>query len=444
MPVIRLVVPKGEVTVVRTLDEFEHPDGTPPAPAGPAIAAFVSDLLAAPRPVRPRGEHAGAQDGQQALVTEFFSGTERRRLPRERIWHWFERRFRPRGTVEDDTAPPPIEAYRQRANALNERYAGLYRGTFLLGYALAVAAVCLAVLSIIVLLRNSSAHSPEYQAWWVMLWLGLAKLTAVIWIQRAARTANRERWAEKAVDYRYLAEGLRTMAYLPGAGSFRPPPPLSAPFATRVEQQSAIDRLFHALVRQVNPAEATPPGPGQPIRPAASAAVAAIRTGWIARQLAYHRRTAAAMSAMSTRLERLGNILSVAVIVVVCLDLLILVLGGLHVLPDEIAEPSYKVAPWLLFVAAILPAAVAALNGVRFQSECSRLADRSERMIAILEGFDQRAAALAARVAAAGTRPYPPRLHIVDALRLGEDVARITLDEVAEWSALYAKELVEP
>ncbi|MCW5719401.1 MAG: hypothetical protein KIS68_16405 [Bauldia sp.] len=441
MPVIRLVVPNGDVTVIRTLDEFEDCDG---APAGPAIAGFVADLLAAPASARAAGRHAGLHDGQQALVTEFFGGEERRRLPREHIWRWFERRFRSRGTVEDDTAPEPIEAYRRRANALNERYAGLYRGTFILGYALAVAAVCLAVLSIIVLLRNSSAHSPDYQAWWVLLGLGLAKLAAVIWIQRAARTANRERWAEKAVDYRYLAEGLRTMAYLPAAASFRPPPPLSAPFATRVVEQSIVDRLFHALVRQVNPAEATPPAPGQPIRPRAAEAVAAIRSGWIGRQLAYHRRTATAMAAMGGWLERLGNVLSVAVIAVVCLDLLILVLGGLHVLPDAIAEPSYKVAPWLLFVAAILPAAVASLNGVRFQSECSRLADRSERMISILEGLDRRAAALSARVAAAGARPPPPRLHIIDALRLGEDIARVALDEVAEWSALYAKELVEP
>jgi hypothetical protein len=441
LPVIRVIVPKGDVRVLRTLDELDHPDG--PAPAEPAIAALVTDLLAAPQPP-PRRGHAHAAHGHHELVTEFFGGEKRRRLPRQHIWRWFERRFRPREEIEDDTAPPPIEAYRLRANELNAQYAGLYRGTFLLGYVLAVAAVCLAVLSIIVLLRNSSAHSPGYQAWWVLLWLGLAKLSAVIWIQRAARTANRERWAEKAVDYRYLAEGLRTMAYLPAAASFRPPPPLSAPFATRVVEQSTVDRLFHALVRQVNPAESTPAPNGQPIRPLAASALSAIRTGWIGRQLAYHRRTAATMAAMSRRLETLANFLSVAVIAVVCADLLILVLGGLHWLPDAVADPLYKVAPWLLFTAAILPAAVAALNGVRFQSECSRLADRSERMISILEGFDRRAATLAERVATADRRPPPPRLHIVDALRLGEDIARVTLDEVADWSALYAKELVEP
>jgi len=442
LPVIRIIVPAGEVRVVRTLDDLDHGDNAAPPPAEAAVAALVADLLAVPQPPVRRGHaHAG---GHHQLVTEFFGGEERRMLPRQRVWRWFEHRFRPKETIEDDVAAPPIEPYRLRANALNAQYAGLYRGTFLLGYALAVAAVCLAVLSIIVLIRNSSAHSPDYQAWWVLLWLGLAKLSAVIWIQRAARTANRERWAEKAVDYRYLAEGLRTVVYLPAAASFRPPPPLSAPFATRVVEQSTVDRLFHAIVRQVNPADATPPSKGQPIRPLAAGALAVIRTGWIGRQLAYHRRTAATMAAMSRRLEKLANFLSVAVIAVVCADLLILVLGGLHVLPDDLADPLYKAAPWLLFTAAILPAAVAALNGVRFQSECSRLADRSERMISILEGFDRRAATLAERVATADRRPPPPRLHIVDALRLGEDVARVTLDEVAEWSALYAKELVEP
>jgi hypothetical protein len=33
--------------------------------------------------------------------------------------------------------------------------------------------------------------------------------------------------------------------------------------------------------------------------------------------------------------------------------------------------------------------------------------------------------------------------RLVDAVRLGDDVARLTIDEVAEWSAIYGKEFVE-
>jgi hypothetical protein len=61
-------------------------------------------------------------------------------------------------------------------------------------------------------------------------------------------------------------------------------------------------------------------------------------------------------------------------------------------------------------------------------------------MIGILTGLDMRASALQA---AAPRDAHGPKLTSA-ALKLAEDTARITLDEVAEWSAIYAKEFVEP
>jgi len=302
--------------------------------------------------------------------------------------------------------------------------------------------VILAGLALVVLLMNPSAHSPDYPAWWVLLGLGLAKLAAVIWIQRASRSANAKAWSERAVDYRYIAEALRAMTYLPQTGCFRPPRPLSAPFATRVVVQGQVDRLFQALVRQVRPADVTPP-PSRDgaLRPDPRAALRAIRENWLTGQITYHRRNATALAAMSRSLERTANAFSVGVVLIVGIDLLLLIAGGLHWLPGTVEPVVYDAAPWLLFLAAILPAAVASLNGIRFQSECARLADRSEQMIGILAGFTERAAAMERRLAAGiGIR----RLPIIDALRLAEEISRVTLDEVADWSALYAKDIVEP
>lgn len=435
IPVLRIVAGRRGVQILRTRQDLEEPAG---AEWSADVAAVVNAI------VGPARSNGGGQDDKghygPTVLEEYFGTAPLRRRLRQELSRWFERSSSAEAPPADDAAPAPLEPYRLRATALNRHYSRLYRGTFLVGYALAVVAVCLAVLSLIVILRNPDAHSPDYAAWWALLGLGLAKLAAVLWIQRSAQAANAHHWADRAVDYRYIAEGLRTMTFLPRAGSLRVPEPLSAPYATRVLKQSSIDRLLQAVVRQAAPQEVTPPAtPSQPIRPDAGDALDTIRTRWLGAQIAYHRRNAGLMAAMSRRLERIANVLSLSVIVVVGIDLVLLVADGLHLLPHAVAGFAHKAAPWLLFMAAILPAAVASLNGIRFQSECARLADRSERMVAILGGLALRADALRERAARSGSP-----LRIVDTLRLGEDVARITLDEVAEWSALFAKEMVEP
>ncbi|MGD9738083.1 MAG: hypothetical protein AB7O56_05785 [Bauldia sp.] len=441
LPVLRLTPGQPGVQILRRPEDADEADATSNWEEG--AAALVHELVGPASPPShgaPGHGHGHSKvDYGASLLTEFFADGQHRRTIRQRLARWFETRFASGAPPRDDRAASPLEAYRVRAGDLNRHYSQLYKGTFLVGYTLAVVAVCLAVLSLIIALRNPEATNPQHGAWWALIGLGLAKLAAVIWIQRSAHSANARRWSERAVDYRYLAEGLRTMTYLPQAGSLRTPEPLSAPFATRILKQSSIDRLLHAIVRQAEAQQVMPPLAGQPIRLDAAAALETIRTRWIGKQIDYHRRNAALMAGMSRWLERAANLLSITVIAVVAIDLLLLLADGLHILPYEVAKAAHKAAPWLLFVAAILPAAVASLNGIRFQSECARLADRSERMIAILEGLLQRADELKARAA----RP-DGRFRIVDAIRLGEDVGRITLDEVAEWSALYAKEMVEP
>ena len=75
--------------------------------------------------------------------------------------------------------------------------------------------------------------------------------------------------------------------------------------------------------------------------------------------------------------KRIGGLLGWTVIGVVAMDLVIIALDLLHLLPHAVAHSLHGLIPWLLFLAALLPAAVASLNGLRFQSECGRLAERS-------------------------------------------------------------------
>src|SRR5262249_32902652 len=147
----------------------------------------------------------------------------------------------------------------------------------------------------------------------------------------------------------------------------------------------------------------------------------------------------------------------------------------------------HETTPFLLVLATVLPAVVANLNGIRFQSECRRLAERSAIMRTILGGhLDdkqrehkdhnswKRVVRLMRVVRSLKPKsgdPLPDKYKggiIADALKLEvrlaenaadkndlrtwaphvldftESAARVFLREVAEWSVLYAKELPEP
>jgi hypothetical protein len=267
-----------------------------------------------------------------------------------------------------------------------------------------------------------------------LLLLGAGKLAVVVAILRLTGRANDRRLAHRASDYRYLAERLRAMIFLPHAAALRSAYNWSLPYTTRVAAQDAIDRLFLAIVRQADPLQVAPGlKDGVVIRPEAGAALAVIRTRWLAGQRLYHERNHLLQHRMCRWLERTSRLLNQAVIGIVVLDLALAVLGAAEAMPRPLADLlSRNGAPLLIALAAVLPAAVASLNGVQFQSECSRLADRSEHMAAQLRQLEDRA-----------DLARPRALRLLDALRLGEDVARTTIDEVAEWSAIYGKDFVE-
>ena len=305
---------------------------------------------------------------------------------------------------------------------MSYHYAGLYRGAFLLNYALAVVAVTLAAASLSLLgtaaltgpvapitnvvqaTDHGRAAAPDATApGWLLptlLILTVAKLSILIFIARNTRQANDEKWNDRAVDYRYLAERLRGMFYLPLAGSHQPPAASPPQFASRAVRQSVVDWLFDSLIRAISPEDLADAQrreiPGYDgsgtvtvkklltLRPLA--VVEKVRDAWIGEQTKYHERNAHTMHALHHAAERTAVCLGWTVIVIVILDLL--VIGGelLHLLPHAWESLAKLATLWLIFVSAVLPAVVAALGGFRFQSECQRLAERSAVMRVILAG----------------------------------------------------------
>lgn len=491
-------------------EQNEHPEQSPIATHGEKLLAEFFD-----QPQMPPCNAMGA----------------RQKKCRERLWTWFQERFRRGPDCEPDPKLEPFATYRTRTTNLNYHYSGQYRGAFLANYALAIVAVFLATVSLTLLGTSShtsvgsqiaqlletagqysasSVASTKPASWLLpsLLVLAVAKLVIVFFITFNTKWANDGDWNDRAVDYRYLAERLRGMFYLPLAGSHQPPGVEASQFASRVVRQSAVDWLFDSVTRSISPADlpqAQPliisTGEEQPklqvkkvlsIEPLAVAET--VRDAWIAEQAKYHEGIARTMSTMNHLMELVAKFLGWFVIVVVIADLVLI--GGkvMHCLPDSWLPFAKTATPWLIFFSALLPAVVAALGGIRFQSECQRLAERSAVMRVLLAGKPtshrstkpswwrrvmsrilglvqtpwhflkalfsktpedvefpisggrwQQVDSLVHQIRLARSDPETdPGSWSHDVLRLTERVAKDFVHEAAEWSVLYAKEVADP
>ena len=438
---------------------------------------------------------------------------KRKQTFRERLWTWCEERFQPRGATRPESDPPLalFAQWRTRASELNRHYSGLYRGAFVLNYVLGVVAVFLAAFSLAILagarLTSGTAETesqqspvseepqaaalkqappaaalPQGQAaeksadaatalpvWLVveLAILGLCKLVILVCILVNTNQANRGDWPDKAVDYRYLSERLRTMFYLPRIGSFQPPAVIVPQFETRAVRQSAVDWLFDAIVRSSSPADlpgarnesiiaadGSARGNALVIRLDPAGVLKDVRDCWVYQQSVYHDRAARTMERMFRFTEGCGSVLSNAVVACVLVDLVLLVTERRRLLPDRWEQTALVVTIFSLFCTALLPAAVASLNAIRFQSECHRLAERSAIMRTILRGRDHEyqpkggwweAADWLFELMTRKADDGGPRERVgsPEVLHLTERIAESFAHEVSAWSVLYAKEIPE-
>lgn len=415
------------------------------------------------------------------LLQEYFgahktpcrSGKGRKRGMRERCWRWYEGLFKGNKLpVASDPVLKPYDVYRKRATELNYHYAGRYRGAFLLNYVVAVIAVLMAVTCLSLLKFEAShlaegtpgtaeeSHITPFTSWLIVL--GVLKLSCLIFIFFNSRMANKNKWNDKAVGYRYLAERLRNMYYLPKLGSFRPPaaaPPQKAGYTQM--QQSQADWLFDAIVRSVSP---------QSLSKKANIIldnkevevnllqlelpkdmVAMVKEKWIKNQVNYHIRNHTVMESMNKSMEHWGAALNWIVLGIVIFDILLLI-GLITHTSLPFSDFLHHNAYILIMIAAIFPVMVACLNSIRFQSECERLAQRSSIVRSLLDGGpdikggrEMKAENLHKKIIDAANDPdKDPGSWAADALLLGESVAGDLTREVAEWGMLYAKELAEP
>lgn len=465
IPVILLSAAADEggrpVTVITRPVDLERLAEPSAAPWHGTVDQVVTRILADPRTSRAgpfaredadRG--AARLDGAEAeLLDEFFGGGERRARVRPRLWTAFVRRFHRLTASGADTVVEPFAAFRARAAQLSAHYTGLYRGAFLLNYTLAALAVALAVATLVYLLFLARHLAPEGVGGRVLFSIAIVELAVLVAIFLNTHRGNSHHWNSKAVDYRYLAERLRAMYYLSPMASLRLAPPRVARYAATALRQSVIDWLLQALIRQAPPDTgmspvATPATPSRSttrvVRSDVDRALAHVHDNWLATQIEYHRATSHTQLRMHRWIQRWVWRLNLAVIIIVFLDLL-LILARLLGVRGGLVEAGHSYGPVLVFFAAVLPAAVASLNSIRFQSECLRIAERSAVMVGMLEGCRAECEVLQARMRAAhaNSGAGDPGGWTLEAFDLGEVCAQMLSDEVAEWSVLYSRDLLE-
>lgn len=427
MPVIMLQLGRDGVAVMRSRADLDEPVLLPDAAARNALWELVAEMVGATT-------SAHDIDYVRDLLREFYADEIPNGGIITRTWVRFEKIFKRGQPPSSQVAAVAYESYRRRASALSNHYESLHRASFLLGYMLAIVTVMLAVGALLFLAFDPQSKTHDANKSTTLLIITIITIVTVGSILDISVQANRNKLSRRVADYRYLLEHLRAMIYLPSVGCMRTRYNCSLPYTMRVKAQGVIDQLFLSIVRQATPLE-TMPGQrrDQTIVTNAASALNLIKTDWIVGQKIYHILNMVNQNRLNKLLKRLDGMSNIGVIGAVFVDILLTMLKLFNLLPADFGMTfEGLITPLLIASAAILPAAVASLNGIRFQSECARLADRSEIMAAQLLHLEQKSG-----------QTKLTAVRTLDVLRLAEDVARSTIDEVAEWSAIYGKDFTE-
>ena len=281
-------------------------------------------------------------------------------------------------------------------DAIANRMAGLYRGSYVTSSALAVCAVFLALLGFVL---------PRESEVWLSIELAAVSLVYVLTI-----AVNRKEWHYRSVDCRYIAEQFRVLCAVYPLALTAPPPRIPAHHQHGKVDGSWMEWLLRASIRSA-------PMPAGKVNPASlRQARADLLEGWILGQISYHRRNAQRMESIEKRSDRLVQI-CVAIAAASCV---------LHFFVS-----NHEISKWFTLGAAGFPAVAAAFHAIATQGEFRRLANRSEDMRESLEKIKKSFLEL-------GDTP-----SFADLRRIANEAAELIVEEVVDWQILYRKP-VEP
>lgn len=280
------------------------------------------------------------------------------------------------------------------ADKLANYYAGLYRSSFVLIYFMSALAVFFALFAYAC--GWTAEHHPMYHYQWLPV---LAELLVILFIIAITFLGNRARCHERWIDYRLLAELIRSMCFLAPLGlvasSFRIP----AHNEHDNVRNSWINWQFRSIVRQAGL-------PGACIDEAYLENYRKLLVEDIRGQMTFH-------AANQERCHRITHWLHSK-----GLFLFVLTMAAcfLHI---------FKHYEWLTMLSAALPAFGAAFVGILFQGEFQRLEKCSGAMYNNLNGLFQEVVNM--------NKP----LSYKKISRLSEDACYSMINEVLNWRIIF-------
>jgi hypothetical protein len=296
-------------------------------------------------------------------------------------------------------------------------YSDRYRGAFILTFLLAAVAVGMALFPLALGLAD---HSPGEMAFTV---LELVTIGSILWLVFLGR---RRQWHERWIDYRLLAEMVRTTRLVAPLGGTRPFPQVPAHWASYGQPATTWMGWYVRAVER----DLTLPSVRVDRGYIGEALDHLFRV--LASQSTFHDRNGQRCERIHDRLHLSGNVLIVSTLLACGAHIVL----GLPYLP-QIDWAS----PMLTFFAAFLPALGAALAGIANQGEFRRIARRSMAMKEQLDRFLREAAVVRGRLHSGAIAPAQ---SFDEAAALSADAARLLINEVLDWRVVVLDRPLQP
>jgi hypothetical protein len=339
-----------------------------------------------------------------------------------------------------------FDACRSEYRQLNSHYSDQYRGGYMLNYNFAVIAVSLAVLSIYVLYFDARVFHNEHLILIILFFVGLGKFILLLIILVNTRQANGAGFNHRAITVRYVMEQFRCMCYLSLLNIRRLPQMSDAKYLSRKWKNNYLDRFVRSKIRSIfeqfdlkalNSTDETDMNERLPVL------LEFIQADWIEQQINYQKQKQETQEALFEKLEKFVNGFNITVLIAVGVDVAIGIAGLFGVWPERVHFFEKFGGPLIMVSVAIIPALVASYNGLKSQTESSKLAERAGSMIELLDGLNLKYQELRDRIARQKGQPDNPGSFTSETISLLNDTASIMIQEVTEWTFIYSGEVRE-
>jgi hypothetical protein len=245
------------------------------------------------------------------------------------------------------------------ADNLALHYADIYRTSYSLNYLLSAVAVFLALLELVT-------------GGWKSIWISIEVVTILV-VLFITMQGKRNRWHEKWIDYRQLAEQLRHLRYLFLSGGQPRDSRNSQQSDGHQGSQSWVQWYYQSTVRELGLANI------QCTDPFRNQLMNSYLNDELEPQISYHAAKSHTLHQMEHALHKFGE-WSFGATLAICLSFLVVLMAAKFDPTGTAYAIKSAFKGWVTMATAFLPALGAASFGIRVQGEFASTSNRSQAM----------------------------------------------------------------